>query len=299
MLLFLSLPSPLSPNSSPFSFSHIRISSSLLPNHNNNNKDTNPIPKVHSDGNVAIKAPTPPWMKGPILLQLHDLLHFSNPKRFNKGLDKVEKHEHEHEPTDNDKAKVVRGKKVMKKIVQIVEKLHRTQNLAETQMGSAKVENFGGCLESLKENEEVRSRERMPWEKDESVVSLRMKKEKAFIAADLTLDKVLLRRLRDEAATMRNWVKVKKAGFTQVVVDEIKRTWEKKNELAMVKFDIPLCLNMDRAREIIETKTGGLVVWSKKDAIVVYPECNHQLTSKGSPEIYTGYIHSQRNHLHK
>ncbi|XP_061338331.1 chloroplastic group IIA intron splicing facilitator CRS1, chloroplastic-like [Gastrolobium bilobum] len=300
MMLFLSLPSPLSPNSSPFSFSHIRISSSLLPNHNNNNNNNDhqpnslSIPKVHSDGNVAIKAPTPPWMTGPLLLQPHDLLHFSNPKRFNKGLDKLEKHEHE--PTDNDKAltaKVVRGKKVMKKIVQRVENLHRTQNSAETQMGSAKVENFGVCLESLKENEEVRSRERMPWEKDESVVPLRMKKEKALTAADLTLDKELLTRLRDEAATMRIWVKVKKAGVTQAVVDEIKRTW-RRNELAMVKFDIPLCLNMDRAREIVETKTGGLVVWSKKDALVVYRGCNHQLTSKGSPNIYTGYIHSQR-----
>ena len=50
---------------------------------------------------------------------------------------------------------------------------------------------------------------------------------------------------------MRTWIKVKKAGVTQDVVDQIKRTW-RRNELAMIKFDIPLCRNMDRAREIVE-----------------------------------------------
>lgn len=102
------------------------------------------------------------------------------------------------------------------------------------------------------ENKEVvGSRERMPWEKDEKMVFLRVKKENFVTAADFILDKVLLQRLRSEAARMRIWVKVKKAGVTQTVVDEIKMTW-RTSELAMVKFDIPLCKNMDRAREIVE-----------------------------------------------
>ncbi|MED6217368.1 hypothetical protein PIB30_016992 [Stylosanthes scabra] len=138
---------------------------------------------------------------------------------------------------------------------------------------SAKVENFDGYFGKLGESgnddddeEEVRrSKRRMPWEKDEkNVLFVRLKKEKAVTAADLSLDKVLLKRLRSEAAKMRTWVKVKKLGVTQAVVDEIKRTW-RDNELAMAKFDIPLCKNMDRAREIVEMKTGGLVVWIKSN----------------------------------
>ncbi|QHO09749.1 Chloroplastic group IIA intron splicing facilitator CRS1 [Arachis hypogaea] len=91
---------------------------------------------------------------------------------------------------------------------------------------------------------------------------------------------------------MRIWVKVKKLGVTQDVVDEIKRTW-RNNELAMLKFDIPLCKNMDRAREIVELKTGGLVVWSRKDTLVVYRGCNYQLTSTSAPKVYPRYIRGQ------
>jgi RNA-binding protein YhbY len=67
----------------------------------------------------------------------------------------------------------------------------------------------------------------------------------------LRLDQALLARLRGEAARMRQWVKVNKAGVTQGVVDEIRMFW-RRNELAMLKFDVPLCRNMDRAREIVE-----------------------------------------------
>ncbi|CAJ1843528.1 unnamed protein product [Sphenostylis stenocarpa] len=269
---------------------------------------------INSPSQVPIKAPTPPWMKGPLLLQPHELVGHSNSKskKF-----KVEKQEL------SDKAlmgKEARGRKAMKKIVEKVDKLRNTQNSAETLIGSPNVENFGGVLESLKEMEEVRrTKERMPWESDEKFVLVKIKRKKAVTAAELTLDKLLLRRLRDEAARMRTWIKVKKAGVTQDVVDQIKRTW-RKNELAMVKFDIPLCRNMNRAREIVElsiclvlkefptfrakiriqicmyayryaamyelvTKTGGLVVWGKKDFLVVYRGCNHQLTTKGSPSL--------------
>ncbi|CAL0308274.1 unnamed protein product [Lupinus luteus] len=292
-MLFLSLhPHHVSLHSS------IHISLSLSPN-NNNNINLNhpislPISKDSTSTVAPIKAPTPPWMKGPLLLQPHDILDFSKThKRFNT------RHVADEEKQKlSDKAligKEVRGKKALKRIAQKLEKLHNTE---KTQLGTEKVDNFEEYLEKLNENDDDsssngrrrRSRERMPWERDEKIVFLRMKKEKALTAAELNLDKVLLQRLRDEAAKMRKWVKVMKAGVTKDVVDEIKRIW-RKNELAMIKFDIPLCRNMDRAREIVETKTGGLVVQSKKDFLVVYRGCNHQLTSKGSPKIY---IRSQR-----
>ncbi|KAK7394168.1 hypothetical protein VNO78_14689 [Psophocarpus tetragonolobus] len=269
-MVFVSLYPHLSPNSYSSSSSPIHISSSL-PNNSHNHSSQSQLP---------IKAPTPPWMKGPLLLQPHELVDLSNPKS-NKL--KLQKHQL------SDKAltgKEIRGKRAMKKIVQRVEKLH---NSADTLVGSPYVENFPASLEILKENEELRTKGRMPWEMDDNDKFLvKVKREKAVTAAELTLDEVLLRRLRNEAARMRTWIKVKKAGVTQDVVDQIKKTW-KRNELAMVKFDIPLCRNMDRARQIVETKTGGLVVLSKKDFLLIYRGCNHHLTSKDSSSLRTNH----------
>ncbi|KAL5072302.1 hypothetical protein RYX36_011286 [Vicia faba] len=276
-----------------YSYSVVHISSSSFSSNPKNNLSHHKPTSLsisnnshsHSDDDVSInfKAPIPPWMSSPLLLQPKHLLNSSS--HPNSNLQKRDL---------SDKylsGKEVRGKKALKKIAHKVQKLHSTA----TQMGSEKVENFGASLESLMENEEVVTKGRMPWEKDEKIDFLKVEKEKTVSSADLALDKVLLQRLRGEAAKMRIWVKVKKAGVTQDVVKEIKRTW-RTNELAMVKFDIPLCQNMDRAGEIVETKTGGLVVWSKKDALVVYRGCNYQLTSEGSPKIY---IPSRRTNFYE
>ncbi|PIN24102.1 hypothetical protein CDL12_03157 [Handroanthus impetiginosus] len=90
---------------------------------------------------------------------------------------------------------------------------------------------------------------------------------------------MLLEMLRSEAAVIRKWVKVKKAGVTQAVVDQVHFIW-RNNELALIKFDIPLCRNMDRAREIVGLKTGGVVVWRNIDFLAVYRGCNYQSVSK-------------------
>lgn len=188
-------------------------------------------------------------MKGPLLLQPHELLDLSNPNNAQKNFNKGEVEQSDDAFTRRESG--VRGKKAMGKIVQNIEKLHKRQSSAgTTEMGSLE---FEGSLERLKEEGDLRTRGRMPWEKDERIVFRRRKKEKAVTAADLTLDKALLERLRSEAARIRTWVKVKKAGVTQDVVDEIKRIW-KRNELAMVRFYVPLCRNMDRAQEIIEVR---------------------------------------------
>ncbi|WVZ05437.1 hypothetical protein V8G54_018783 [Vigna mungo] len=273
-MLFLSLRPRFPPNSD--SYSHIHIFSSLLPRSDNGHNHQPP-------SQVPIKAPTPPWMKGPLLLQPNELVDLSKPKSKKFKLERQEL-------SDKDlMGKEARGKKAMKKIVKKVEKLRSSHNSADALIGSPNVESLGGVLESLKENEEVRrTKARMPWENDAKFVYEKIKRKKAATSAELALDKVLLRRLRIEAASMRTWIKVKKAGVTQDVVDQIKSTWRRR-ELAMVKFDIPLCKNMSRAREIVETKTGGLVVLSKKDFLVVYRGCNHQLTTKG-------YLSLRKNH---
>ncbi|KAL5809917.1 hypothetical protein ACOSQ4_026485 [Xanthoceras sorbifolium] len=133
----------------------------------------------------------------------------------------------------------------------------------------------------------------MPWSKEERVVYRRMKKEKVERRAETVLDKVLLGRLRGEARRMRKWVKVMKAGVTENVVYEIRLAW-RRSELAMVKFDIPLCRNMERAREIVELKTGGLVVWSRKDTLVIYRGYNYQFTSKSSSNMHSWLAGGQK-----
>ena len=190
-------------------------------------------------------------MKGPLLLQPHEVLDLSKlHTKKSSNNERVEK---------SDKAlteKVgVRGKRAVGKIVRQIEKLQKNDLSEETQMGCAE---FGleVCLEGLGEDGSSGERviEKMPWEKDvEKLVFRRMKKEKVVTAAELRLDKALLERLRGEAAKMRKWVKVKKAGVTQGVVDEVRLLW-RRNELVMLKFDVPLCRNMDRAQEIVEVR---------------------------------------------
>lgn len=191
--------------------------------------------------------PTPPWMKGSLVLQPHEVLDLAKPR-------KMKTH-------DNNKAekfdgalgsKLIgrRGNNAVKKIVRSIEKLGETNNLEVMNSDSEQLR-IGYCLEQLAQAGDSRIGEKMPWERDDGFVFRRMKKERAVSAAEMSLEKELLERLRGEAAKMRQWVKVKKAGVTQAVVDNIKLIWMR-NELAMVKFDVPLCRNIDRAQEIVE-----------------------------------------------
>lgn len=135
----------------------------------------------------------------------------------------------------------------MKKIVRSVEKLEDES--------SDNVVDYGGEFKSLGgvvEEAETRRRRRMPWDREEDKFILRRrKKERVLTTADLILDEGLLCRLRREGSKLRKWVNVRKAGVTEAVVNGIRSLWEG-NELAMVRFDVPLCRNMERAQEIIE-----------------------------------------------
>ncbi|KAJ6369682.1 hypothetical protein OIU76_028018 [Salix suchowensis] len=284
---------------------------------NNNTKElavlTNPISQ--SDATSNVKVPAPPWNKGPLILQPHELLNLTNPvnKKPIKN-DKIGK---------DDKALTakesgVRGNKAMIRIVKCVERLQKDENLKDTQENSERGESikqlgkerilsvFGDerivrSIEKLQKDQNLKEapescggfeigeglkqlngdrvlgfrEKKLPWVREERVGNWRLKKEKVVSKAELSLDKELLERLRGEAAKMRTWVKVKKAGVTQSAVDEIRLTW-RTSELAMIKFYMPLCRNMNRARDIVEMKTGGLVVWTRKDIHVVYRGCNYQ-----------------------
>ncbi|KAH7533264.1 hypothetical protein FEM48_Zijuj04G0112200 [Ziziphus jujuba var. spinosa] len=248
------------------------------------------------DPDNGIKMPTAPWMKGPLVLPPHEVLDLSKPPRKTKLPDKG-KAENSHDGLTG-KAVGIRGKNAVKNIVRSIENLGQNVNLEQTREGSGK-SRIGDCLERVGKaaaaaaaGDSRNDGKMMPWEREEGFVFRRMKKERAVSAAELRLEKELLMRLRGEAAKMRQWVKVKKAGVTQAVVDSVKLIW-KRNELAMIKFDVPLCRNMDRAQEIVETKTGGLVVWRKKDTLVVYRWCDYQSTLKTVQKMYPNVVGSQ------
>ncbi|GAB4827888.1 hypothetical protein Ancab_034772 [Ancistrocladus abbreviatus] len=234
------------------------------------NEPTSPDAR-RTDGTAGIKMPTAPWMKGPLLLQPNEVLDLSKPIKKKKIVNGEAGKSYR---LLTDKVSGGRGKKAMKLVIESIEKLKESNNSNGTQKMYGEFQD-GSSLGDIERDGSVKCGRKMPWMKDERLVVRRMKKEKVLTAAELSLDGELLTRLRSEAAKMRKWVKVKKAGVTQVVVNEVHSIWAN-NELVMFKFDLPLCRNMDRAREIVEIKTGGLVVWSKKDTLVAYRGCDYQ-----------------------
>lgn len=228
--------------------------SSLNPNQNPSNAAKAPnFDQFKENPEAAIKvSTTAPWMKGPLFLPPEELIDTSHHHHNKKSTRKQEKTF----KALNRRESGVRGSKAMNKIVRSVEKLDE---------GSS---DYGGEFKSLEEAESTRRR--MPWEREEDKFILRRtKKERVSSTADLILEEGLLKRLRLEGSKLRKWVNVRKAGVTEAVVSEIRSIWEG-NELAMVRFDVPLSRNMERAQEILELKTGGLVVLSKKEFLVVY-----------------------------
>lgn len=212
-------------------------------------------------------------MKGPLLLQPHQVIDFSKPRnRKIPGNAKPENSDSEL----GGKLVGIRGERAIKQIVQSIERLGPNENPEIPQKGFGEFGvwdcleglvqednsvgthrgfgefGIGDCLEGLRNADDSRiSGKKMPWEREERMVFPKVKRERVASAAELSLEKELLERLRGEAAKMRKWVKVKKAGVTQAVVDDVKFIW-KGNELAMLKFDVPLCRNMYRAQEILE-----------------------------------------------
>ncbi|XP_023551202.1 chloroplastic group IIA intron splicing facilitator CRS1, chloroplastic isoform X1 [Cucurbita pepo subsp. pepo] len=232
-----------------------------------------------SDSNAAINLRTAPWTKTPLYLQPleEEGVDLAKPERSNGSDGHGGKKRYR---ALADRRNVKTGKYAMRRIAKSIEKLQKNGDSGETGMKLEEVEFGDFYLEGF---DESRTRGRMPWEKDDGIV-LRRPKKKTVTSAELSLDKVLLERLRGEASKMEKWVKVNKIGVTQDVVNKIHFTWET-NELAMLKFDVPLSRNMDRAREIVEMKTGGMVVWSKKNALVVFRGCNYPLGLKLSTKM--------------
>ncbi|XP_078158514.1 CRM-domain containing factor CFM3, chloroplastic/mitochondrial-like [Carex rostrata] len=87
--------------------------------------------------------------------------------------------------------------------------------------------------------------------------------------AERTLPELELQRLRDAALRMKERMKVGPAGVTEAVVQAIHDKW-KEQEVVKLRFEGPSSLRMTRTHQILEDKTGGLVIWRSGRSVVLY-----------------------------
>ncbi|XP_008797623.1 chloroplastic group IIA intron splicing facilitator CRS1, chloroplastic [Phoenix dactylifera] len=236
----------------------------------------------------AVKMPSAPWMRGPLLLPADQVLDLSNPHKKKPRGEGGDGGRGDDDPARDrsltDKVRSGRSRQAMRGIIRSITKLQEIHPMEgeENATGEAESPEFSVPLNISDGEARWRPSRRSPWVGvEKKLVFRREKKARQPTAAELTLTGDVLARLRGEARRMKKWVKAKKAGVTQEVVDEIRRTWSK-GELAMVKFVEPLRRNMDRAHEILETKTGGLVVWHRRDTLVVHRGSNYSLVPEAS-----------------
>ncbi|WOL03007.1 CRM-domain containing factor CFM3, chloroplastic/mitochondrial isoform X1 [Canna indica] len=94
--------------------------------------------------------------------------------------------------------------------------------------------------------------------------------------AERTIPEPELRRLKDAALRMKQRMTVGPAGITEAVVESIHDNW-KETEVVKLRFEGPPSLNMKRTHEILESKTGGLVIWRSGRSVVLYRGMTYEL----------------------
>ncbi|ERN01418.1 hypothetical protein AMTRI_Chr03g147650 [Amborella trichopoda] len=135
--------------------------------------------------------------------------------------------------------------------------------------GGLSLDSPNGVLE--RENGEVR----FPWQRE---VSVRKTRSRTSLA-ELTLPASEIRRLTNLALRMKGRTKIKGAGVTQAIVDSIHKKW-KSEEIVRIKCEGAPTLNMKRSHEILERKTGGLVIWRSGSSIVLYRGINYDVSDE-------------------
>ncbi|XP_022774444.1 CRM-domain containing factor CFM2, chloroplastic isoform X2 [Durio zibethinus] len=104
----------------------------------------------------------------------------------------------------------------------------------------------------------------------------RVKEERVVPSlAELKLSAEELRRLRTVGIGEKRKLKVGKAGITEGIVNGIHERWRRSEVVRIVCEDI--CkMNMKRTHEVLERKTGGLVVWRSGSKIILYRGANYK-----------------------
>ncbi|CAD6332938.1 unnamed protein product [Miscanthus lutarioriparius] len=123
----------------------------------------------------------------------------------------------------------------------------------------------------------------LPWERDDEPTGpardeedgAKRRRVKAPTLAELTIEDEELRRLRRLGMTLRDRITVPKAGVTTAVTEKIHDAW-RKSELVRLKFHEDLAHDMKTAHELVERRTGGLIIWRSGSVMVVYRGSNYK-----------------------
>ncbi|KAG9449639.1 hypothetical protein H6P81_009604 [Aristolochia fimbriata] len=117
---------------------------------------------------------------------------------------------------------------------------------------------------------------RWAWEEKrrEKEVARKEKRVAPPSVAELMIPEDELRRLRSTGIRLEKRLKVGKAGITEGIVNGIHERW-RRSELVKIKCEDLCRKNMKRTHEILERKTGGLVVWRSGSVIVLYRGANY------------------------
>lgn len=113
---------------------------------------------------------------------------------------------------------------------------------------------------------------RFPWEKPAAIeeeAKYSVRKRSRTSMAELTLPEPELRRLRNLSVKTKQKMKIGGGGVTQAVVDTIRDKW-RDSEIVRLKIEGASALNMRRMHEILERKTGGLVIWRSGTSLSMY-----------------------------
>ncbi|KAL2325114.1 hypothetical protein Fmac_024172 [Flemingia macrophylla] len=130
---------------------------------------------------------------------------------------------------------------------------------------------------------------RFPWEKPvvEELEERKSERGKSRTSlAELTLPESELKRLLRLTFEKKHKTRIGRSGVTQAVVDKIHERW-KTSEIVRLKFEGEAALNMKRMHEILERKTGGLVIWRSGNSVSLYRGVSYDVPSvKQNKQIY-------------
>lgn len=126
--------------------------------------------------------------------------------------------------------------------------------------------------------------------KKEDGVRQKKREERAPTLAELSLSEEELRRLGEIGIRLQKKLKVGKAGITEGIVNTIHEQWRRSEVVKIVCED--LCrLNMKRTHDLLERKTGGIVVWRSGSKIIlyrgpnyIYPYFSHEILTNESSQ---------------
>ncbi|XP_059633115.1 CRM-domain containing factor CFM3, chloroplastic/mitochondrial [Cornus florida] len=144
----------------------------------------------------------------------------------------------------------------------------------------------------------------LPWKTESDMKSVegeRLRNSSTKLAEELIPENEL-KRLRNVALRMVERIKVGAAGITQELVDSIHEKW-KVDEVVKLKFEGPPAMNMRRTHEILESRTGGLVIWRSGSSVVLYRgmtyklDCVQSYTEQNLVDLNNS--HSSREFVHE